>query len=68
MASLSGTNSFQEFDSMADNLVLDRKQTVPVPVRPQTLPMDEAIQQIRDDSQQDPEAFLDETVVPFGGE
>jgi hypothetical protein len=53
---------------MSDNLVLDRQQTVPVPVRPQTLPMDEAIQQIRDDSRQDPEAFLEETVVPFGGE
>jgi hypothetical protein len=53
---------------MAEKLVMARTQTIPVPERPKTLPMEEAIEKIRDDSRQDPETYLDETVTPFGGE
>lgn len=53
---------------MAENLVLDQKQTVSHPGTPQTLPMEEALEQVRRDSRQDAEEYLDETVVPHGGE
>ncbi len=53
---------------MADKLVLDREPTITEPGQPQTLPIEEAIQEIRLDSRRDPEAYLDETVVPHGGE
>ena len=53
---------------MADKLVLDREQTTSATAQPQTLPIEEAIQQIRRDSRRDPETYLDETVVPHGGE
>ena len=53
---------------MAEKLVLAPEQTVPAPKRPQVLPMGDAIEQIREDSQRDPESYLDETVTPFGGE
>jgi hypothetical protein len=53
---------------MAENAVLDQKQTVSYPGKPQTLPMEEALEQVRRDSRQDPEVYLDETVVPHGGE
>jgi hypothetical protein len=53
---------------MAEKLVLVPEQTIPAPRQPQILPLEEAIAQIRDDSQRDPEGYLDETVTPFGGE
>jgi hypothetical protein len=53
---------------MAEKLVLAQTKSLPVPSRPQTLPLEEAIEQIRDDSRLDPEGYLDETVTPFGGE
>ncbi len=53
---------------MADKLVLIPEQSIPAPRRPQTVPMEEAIQQIREDSRQDPEAYLEESVTPHGGE
>ena len=60
--------SFQELIAMADKLVLVPEKTIPAPRQPQTVPMKEAIQQILEDSRQDPEAYLEETVTPHGGE
>jgi hypothetical protein len=53
---------------MAEELVLIPEQTAPAPERPETLPMGDAIEQIRKDSRHDPEGYLEETVAPFGGE
>ena len=39
-------------------------ETTPV----ETVPLNQVLASIRDDAQQSPEAYLDETVVPFGGE
>ncbi len=53
---------------MADKLVLVPEKAIPAPRQPQTVPMREAIQQILDDSREDPDAYLEETVTPHGGE
>ena len=53
---------------MAENLVLEWKQSVSDPAEPRTLPLAEALELVRRDSRQDAEAYLDETVVPYGGE
>lgn len=53
---------------MADKLVLVPEKAIPAPRQPQTVPMREAIQQILEDSRQDPATYLEETVTPHGGE
>jgi hypothetical protein len=35
---------------------------------PETLPVEEVLEAIRRDSQQDPQQYLDETIVKYGGE
>jgi hypothetical protein len=35
---------------------------------PEVLPVPEVLRQIRRDSRRDPQQYLDETTVPFGGE
>jgi hypothetical protein len=43
-------------------------QPVEVPVRPELVPLPEALKQIRRDANHNPAAYLDETAVPRGGE
>ena len=38
------------------------------PARPATVPLREVLDLIRRDSRREPEQYLDETVVPHGGE
>jgi hypothetical protein len=47
---------------------LERPETALPPAEPQSLPLDEALAQVRKDSRDNPQSFLDETVVPHGGE
>jgi hypothetical protein len=63
-----GNISFQELIAMTERMVLVPEQTIPAVRQPQIVPLEAAIAQIRDDSQRDPEGYLDETVTPFGGE
>jgi hypothetical protein len=51
-----------------ETTTLERPETVLPPTQPASLPMNEALAQVRKDSRDDPRAFLDETVVPHGGE
>ncbi len=51
-----------------DTIVKEEEHTVSTPGRPDTLPMEKALEQIRRDSREKAEEFLDETVVPHGGE
>ena len=53
---------------MAENSVSDQQQAVARPREPRVLPMEEALEQVRCDSRDQPEQYLDETVVPHGGE
>ena len=52
----------------ADTNTLERNFVESLPRQPQTLPLEEAVDQVRQDCRKAPEAFLDETVVPHGGE
>jgi hypothetical protein len=47
---------------------LERPEGVLPPQQPATTPLEEVLEQVRRDSREDPQAFLDETVVPHGGE
>ena len=51
-----------------ETTTLERPETVLQPTQHTTLPMQEALAQVRKDSRDNPQAFLDETVVPHGGE
>ena len=51
-----------------DTNTLERNFVESLPRKPETLPLDQAVQQVREDCRQDPQTFLDETVVPHGGE
>ncbi|GEM_PF-5627573 len=53
---------------MADYSVCNQQQTVSQPGTPQVLPREEALEQVRRDSRHQPESYLEETVVPHGGE
>ena len=53
---------------MTTETLLLEPETVELPVEPQTLPLPAALDAIRADSRQEPEQFLNETVVPHGGE
>jgi hypothetical protein len=52
----------------ADTSTLERNFVESLPRQPQTLPLDEAMDQVRQDCRKNPQVFLDETVVPHGGE
>lgn len=43
-------------------------QTAAPAAIPEVVPLPEVLRQIRRDSRRDPQQYLDETIVPFGGE
>jgi hypothetical protein len=51
-----------------DTATRPREDIVAIPAKPEALPLNDALEQVRQDSRRDPEAFLDESVVPHGGE
>ncbi len=51
-----------------ETTTLERTENVSPPKQPTTLPLKEALEQVRRDSRDNPRTFLDETVVPHGGE
>ena len=51
-----------------ETTTLERTESTLAPKQPTTLPLQEALQQVRRDSRDNPQAFLDESVVPHGGE
>ena len=57
---------------MNAELLLDTFETeeleTQAPARPATVPLREVLDLIRRDSRREPEQYLDETVVPHGGE
>lgn len=53
---------------MAENIVLERSQVASPPGKEQTVPLEKALEQVRLDSRRDAQVYLDETVVPHGGE
>ncbi|MBC8873268.1 MAG: hypothetical protein H8E44_27855 [Planctomycetes bacterium] len=51
-----------------DTMIREREYTDTAPGKPETLPLEKALEQIHRDSREKAEEFLDETVVPHGGE
>jgi hypothetical protein len=49
-------------------LELEDRLVDTAPVKPDPLTVEEVVKDVRRDSRKDPQAFLDETVVPHGGE
>lgn len=49
-------------------IIKEREYTVSTPGKPDTMPMEKALEQVRRDSREKAEEFLDEAVVPHGGE
>ena len=47
---------------------LKQDEAVSTPGKPKVLPLERVLDQVRRDSRQDTEEYLDETVVPHGGE
>ena len=52
----------------ADTNTKERSGVQALPRQPGTKPVEEVVDQVRQDSRRNPEEFLDETVVPHGGE
>ena len=48
--------------------VLERERTETLPTQPAQIPLADVLAEVRRDSQADPKRYLDETVVPHGGE
>ena len=46
----------------------DLQTQAPAPARPAAVPLREVLDLIRRDSRREPQQYLDETVVPHGGE
>jgi len=51
-----------------DTMFKEKELTVSTPGIPEVLPLEKALEQVRRDSREKAEEFLDETVVPHGGE
>lgn len=51
-----------------DTIIEEREYTVSTPGKPEVLPVERALEQVRRDSREKAGEFLDETVVPHGGE
>ncbi len=49
-------------------LELKDRLTETAPTKPEPPAVEEVVKEVRRDSREDPQAFLDETVVPHGGE
>ena len=58
-------------DTVQNDQAVTREQAerdaAPAPVR-EAVPLPEVLRQIRRDSGREPQQYLDETIVPFGGE
>jgi len=51
-----------------DTIAVEKDRIASIPGKPETLPLEDALAQVRRDSRANAEEFLDETVVPHGGE
>ena len=51
-----------------DTVSVEKEYVAPSTGKPETLPVEKALDQVRRDSRDKAEEFLDETVVPHGGE
>jgi hypothetical protein len=51
-----------------DIVAVEKDHVASVPNKPETVPLEKALDQVRRDSREKAEEFLDETVVPHGGE
>lgn len=51
-----------------DTVSVEKEYVAPSTGKPETLSMQAALDQVRGDSREKAEEFLDETVVPHGGE
>lgn len=53
---------------MVGTATLEQERVATAPDQPETIPVQEVLDDVRRDSREEPQAFLDETVVPHGGE
>jgi len=49
-------------------MIKENEHSVAIPGKPDTVPLERALEQVRRDSREKAEEFLDETTVPHGGE